>query len=282
MTSEDSKSEVLKGKVAVVTGGGRGIGAATARALATAGVHVAVLARTVEQIDAVAGEVRAQGGVGEAVRCDVADPFSVKTAMATVERQLGSVDILINNAGVVWPLGPSATIDFAAWTEALAINLTGAFACIQAVLPGMLARRWGRIVNVSTGAAAGSGMVPANAYSVSKAGLEMLTLNLAAELKGSGVLAHAFRPGTVESEMQIYVRSQSPAEVGEALVTQFQAMKDQGQLLAPHEPADLLVRLLSEETTGEVISIYDERGQALLRAYRPTSAAEVKVQGEER
>jgi NAD(P)-dependent dehydrogenase (short-subunit alcohol dehydrogenase family) len=277
MATGDSGSEVLKGKVAVVTGGGRGIGAATAHVLAAAGVRVAVLARTVEQIEAVAGEVRAQGGVGEAVRCDVADPFSVRVAMATVEERLGSVDILINNAGVVWPLGPSANVDFATWTEALAINLTGAFACIQAVLPGMLTRRWGRIVNVSTGAATGAGMIPANAYSVSKAGLEMLTLNLAAELKGSGVLVHAFRPGIVESEMQTYVRSQSPAVVGEALVARFQAMKDQGQLLSPREPAHLLVRLLSEETTGEIIDIYDERGQALLRAYGPPTTAEVKA-----
>ncbi len=264
MALEDSRSTTFKGKVAVVTGGGRGIGAATAHGLAALGAHVAVLARTVEQIDLVAGEIQAQGGVAAAVPCDVGDPTAVRAAIGAVENLLGSVDILINNAGVVWPLGPTAGVDFTAWTDALAINLTGPFACIQAVLPGMLARGWGRIVNVSTGAAAGSGMIPANAYSVGKAGLEMLTLNLAAELKGSGVLIHALRPGMVDSEMQSFVRTRPSALIGETMVAQFTAVKEQGQLLSPTEPARLIVRLLAEETTGEIIDIYDERGKALL------------------
>ena len=255
----------LAGKVAVVTGGGRGIGAATARALAAQGAHIAVLARTAEQIAAVAESIRNQGGVGEAVRCDLSDPKSVTDALAEVERKLGPIDILINNAGVVWPVGPTAQVDAAAWIEALTINLTGPFLCIRTVLPAMLARRWGRIVNISTGAATGTGMVPANAYSVGKAALEMLTINLAEELKDSGVLVHALRPGTVESDMQTFMRGQSPDLVGTAMVSMFQSFKDEGRLLSPDQPAHLIVRLLAESTTGELISIYDERGQALLR-----------------
>ena len=255
----------LVGKVAVVTGGGRGIGAATAHALARAGARVAVMARTVTQIDTVAAEIRAAGGVAEAVRLDVSDPGSVQRAIDEVAARLGSVDILINNAGVAGPLGPTAQVDLDEWIESLTINLTGAFACIRAVLPGMLERRWGRIVNVSTGAAIGTGMIPANAYSTSKAGLEMLTVNLAAELSGRGVLVHAVRPGVVESEMQTFVRTRPAELVGEEMVARFRAMKEEGQLLSPDQPARLIVRLLAEESSGELISIYDERGQALLR-----------------
>ena len=265
MAADTLGTEPLSGKVAVVTGGGRGIGAATAHALARAGARVAVMARTTAQIDTVAAEIRAAGGVAEAVRLDLSDPGSLRQAIDQVMARLGPVGILINNAAVAGPLGPTAQIDLEEWIESLTINLTGAFACIHAVLPGMLERRWGRIVNVSTGAATGTGMVPANAYSVSKAGLEMLTVNLAAELSGRGVLVHAVRPGVVESEMQTFVRTRPPELVGEEMSSQFRALKEQGQLLSPDQPALLIVRLLAEESTGEVISIYDERGQALLK-----------------
>lgn len=265
MAADTAGTGPLVGKVAVVTGGGRGIGAATAHALASAGARVAVMARTAAQIDAVAAEIRAAGGMAEAVRLDLSDPGSVRQAIDWVADQLGPVDILINNAAVAGPLGPTAQVDLAEWIESLTINLTGAFACIHAVLPGMLERRWGRIVNVSTGAAIGTGMVPANAYSTSKAGLEMLTVNLAAELSGRGVLVHAVRPGVVESDMQTFVRTRPPELVGEAMSSQFRALKEQGQLLSPDQPALLIVRLLAEESTGELISIYDGRGQALLK-----------------
>ena len=255
----------LVGKVAVVTGGGRGIGAATAHALARAGARVAVMARTTAQIDTVAAEIRAAGGVAEAVRLDVSDPSFVQWAIDEVVARLGAVDILINNAGVAGPLGPTAQIDLSEWIESLTINLIGAFACIRAVLPGMLERRWGRIVNVSTGAAIGTGMIPANAYSASKAGLEMLTVNLAAELSGRGVLVHAVRPGVVESDMQTFVRTRPAELVGEAMASQFRALKEEGRLLSPDQPALLIVRLLAEGTTGELISIYDARGQGLLK-----------------
>lgn len=265
MAADTAGTGPLVGKVAVVTGGGRGIGAATAHALASAGARVAVMARTAAQIDAVAAEIRAAGGMAEAVRLDLSDPGSVRQAIDWVADQLGPVDILINNAAVAGPLGPTAQVDLAEWIESLTINLTGAFACIHAVLPGMLERRWGRIVNVSTGAAIGTGMVPANAYSTSKAGLEMLTVNLAAELSGRGVLVHAVRPGVVESDMQTFVRTRPPELVGVAMSSQFRALKEQGQLLSPDQPALLIVRLLAEESTGELISIYDGRGQALLK-----------------
>lgn len=254
---------MLQGKVAVVTGGGRGIGAATAEALAAAGAQVAIVARSAEQLNSTAARIHAAGGHCVALVCDIGQPAAIQEAHAEVLRVLGPVDVLINNAGVVWPLGPTVSVPLDEWSAALAINLTGSFAWIQAVLPSMLERRWGRVINISSGVAVGIGMIPANAYSVGKAGLEMLTRNLAAELEGTGVCVHAVQPGIVESEMQKYIRDQPPEHIGETLPARHQRMKDEGRLLDATAPATLIVHLLAEETTGEVISIYDERGKAL-------------------
>lgn len=254
----------LAGRVAVVTGGGRGIGAATAVALAQAGVSVAVVARSPEQVGTVAGILVSQGARSLAVAADVADPVVIAEAFVKIANTLGPIDVLINNAGVVAPLGPTVQIDPEAWQEAVAINLAGPFSCIKAVLPGMLARRWGRVVNVSTGAAVGTGMIHANAYSVSKAGLEMLTVNLATELAESGVTVNAVRPGGVDTSMQAQIRTGDPAKIGATLVARFQAAHASGRLLPAERPARLIVQLLAQDTTGEVIDISDARAQALL------------------
>jgi NAD(P)-dependent dehydrogenase (short-subunit alcohol dehydrogenase family) len=254
----------LEGRVAVVTGGGRGIGATTAVALAQTGASVAVLARSEKEVGTVAALLASHGARSLAVAADVADPAAITRAFIKIANILGPVDVLINNAGVVAPLGPTVRIDPEAWQAAVAINLAGPFSCIKAVLPGMLARRWGRIVNVSTGAAAGTGMIHANAYSVSKAGLEMLTVNLATELAESGVTINAVRPGGVDTSMQTQIRTGDPAKIGAALVGRFQAAYASGRLLPAERPAQLIVRLIAQDTTGEIIDISDARGQALL------------------
>ncbi len=252
------------GRVAAVTGGGRGIGAATAVVLAQTGASVAVVARSKEQVGTVAALLASYGARSLGVVADVADPVDVTDAFAKIANALGPIDVLINNAGVVAPLGSTIQIDPEAWRTAVAINLAGPFLCIKAVLPGMLARQWGRIVNVTTGAAAGTGMIHANAYSVSKAGLEMLTVNLAAELAGSGVTVNAVRPGGVDTAMQTQIRTGDPAEIGAALVARFQAAYASGQLLPADRPAQLIVGLIAQDTTGEIISISDARAQTLL------------------
>jgi NAD(P)-dependent dehydrogenase (short-subunit alcohol dehydrogenase family) len=254
----------LRGRVAVVTGGGRGIGAATAVALAQTGASVAVMARSEEQVDTVAALLARHGAKTLAVAVDVADHAAVTGAFVKIANTLGPIDVLINNAGVVGPLGPTVRIDPEAWRAAVAINLAGPFSCITAVLPGMLARRWGRIVNVSTGAAAGTGMIHANAYSASKAGLDMLTVNLATELADSGVTVNGVRPGAVDTSMQTQIRTGDPAKIGAALVGRFQAIYASGRLLPAERPAQLIVRLIAQDTTGEIIDISDGRGQALL------------------
>jgi NAD(P)-dependent dehydrogenase (short-subunit alcohol dehydrogenase family) len=255
---------VFAGRVAVVTGGGRGIGAATAAALARAGAAVAVVARSGDQIGEVAARLVADGAASRAVVADIADPDAIAGAMAEIEAALGPVGILVNNAGVVGPLGPTAQIDPVAWQYNMTVNLTGAFRWIRTVLPGMLTYRWGRIVNVSTGAASGTGMFRASAYSVSKAGLEMLTVNLATELAGTGITINAVRPGSVDTVMNAEVQASDPAVMGEALVARFRAARANGLLLPPERPAQLILHVLANHTTGEVIDINDPRGQELL------------------
>jgi NAD(P)-dependent dehydrogenase (short-subunit alcohol dehydrogenase family) len=254
----------LAGRVAVVTGGGRGIGAATAVALAETGAFVAVVARSQEQVGGVAALLASHGVRSFAAAADVGDPAAVTDAFMKIANTLGSIDGLVNNAAVVAPLGPTVRMDPEAWKTAVAINLAGPFSCIKAVLPGMLARRWGRIVNVSTGAAAGTGMIHANAYSVSKAGLEMLTVNLATELAESGVTVNAVRPGGVDTSMQTQIRTGDPEKIGAGLVARFQAAYASGRLLPVERPARLIIRLVAQDTTGEIIDINDARGQALL------------------
>lgn len=255
---------IFDGKVALVTGGGRGIGRATALLLAQEGCDVAVLARTQQEVKQVVGEIRALGRRSIALTSDLSDIATIHQTHSAVVQELGPVDILINNAGIVEPLGSTITVDIEQWTRSMQINLIGVFGWIQACVPTMLERGWGRVINVSTGAAAGKGMQNANAYSVSKAGLEMLTVNLATELSGKGVTVNALRPGTVNTAMQTHVRSQPVERVGQDIHKQFTSMYAQGTLLDPEQPARVLVNLAKGENSGEVISIYDQRGQELL------------------
>ncbi|MEO8558619.1 MAG: SDR family oxidoreductase [Rhodospirillales bacterium] len=201
----------MKGKTAIVTGGGRGIGAAVARALATNGAKVVVTARSRSEIDAVAAEINKaatdkSGGQAIAITCDVADWASVQALVAASEKQFGPADILINNAGVIDPIGPLIQSDPATWARNIEINLTGAYYVIRALLPGMVARKGSTIINVSSGAAHRA-LEGWSAYCSGKAGLAMLTNALALETKGSGLNVFGFSPGTVDTEMQVKIRA---------------------------------------------------------------------------
>ena len=203
----NESSKALDGRVALVTGGGRGIGRAIATGLAARGVRVAILARSAEQVDQTVALITAQGGTALAVPADLALPDQVAAAFKAILERWGPIGVLVNNAAVVWPLGPSAELDPASWAQALAVNITAAARLSFAALPAMLAAGWGRIVNVSSAIAAHpAGMVRANAYATSKAGLEAHTLNLAAELAGTGVTVNAYRPGGVDTAMQAWIR----------------------------------------------------------------------------
>ena len=258
----------LEGKVALVTGGGRGIGRATALALASAGCDVAVLARTSTEVEQVAAEVRQLGRRGVALSADLADLAAIAGVVTQLREQLGPVALLVNNAAVVEPVGASVAVDLNQWAQALTINLTSVFGLIQALLPDMLTANWGRIVAVSSGIASGNGMTNMNAYSVSKAGLEMLVRNLAVELAGSGVTVNAVRPGTVDTAMQAHIRSQPVERVGQTIHESFAGFHARGALRAPEEPARLIVAVLGGDASGEVISIGDARSLALLEHAR--------------
>jgi 3-oxoacyl-[acyl-carrier protein] reductase len=243
----------LKGKTAVVTGAGRGIGQAVAVELAAAGMAVALVARSEDQLAETAQQVDHLGATAVVVQADLADLSQVTRAIHLATDQLGTVDVLINDAAVVGPLGPSVFVDPAEWALTFNVNVVAAAALSFAVLSGMVERGWGRIVNVSSAIAAHPGaMVGMNAYAASKAALEAHTINLAAELAGSGVTVNAFRPGSVDTAMQAGIRRQDPTRIGAALHEWFARSYAEGAMITPEQSARSLVPHLFSDATGEI------------------------------
>jgi NAD(P)-dependent dehydrogenase (short-subunit alcohol dehydrogenase family) len=186
------------GRVAVITGGGRGIGAATARALANDGAHVIVAARSIDEVSAVAEALVSAGLKASAFRCDVSSEASVNE-LAAFAAGIGTADILINNAGI----GHSATVmqtTLEDWNRVISVNATGAFLCTRAFLPSMLAQKWGRIVNVASMAGLGGARYIA-AYTASKHAMVGLTRAVAADVDGTGVTCNAVCPAFVDTPM---------------------------------------------------------------------------------
>jgi 3-oxoacyl-[acyl-carrier protein] reductase len=247
------------GRVALVTGAGRGIGRAVAIRLAARGTQVALLARSVDQLEETAAIVRAQGGTAVVIPADLAELDAVSDAAARVAKEAGVVDFLINNAAVVQPAGPTIGTDPGVWNRAFAVNVDAPIQLSLTFLPSMLERRWGRIVNVSTGIVERPGaMVGLNAYAATKAALEAHTFNLAAELAGSGVTVNVYRPGSVDTAMQEWFRSQPPEQIGAALHRHFQAAYEQGALITPEQCARSLLARMADTGTGEIWTATDD------------------------
>jgi NAD(P)-dependent dehydrogenase (short-subunit alcohol dehydrogenase family) len=193
----------LGGKVMIVTGASRGIGAAAAASLAKAGVIVVLAARDGK----FAGEVAASIGENASARaCDVSDYAAVEALVAETKARFGRLDGLINNAGVIEPIASIAESDPTVWARNIEINLTGAYHAIRAVLPGMIAAGGGTIVNVSSGAAIRP-LEGWSAYCSAKAGLHMLTRAIALETEGQGIRVFGFQPGTTDTDMQVLIRA---------------------------------------------------------------------------
>jgi 3-oxoacyl-[acyl-carrier protein] reductase len=189
----------LLGKVALVTGASRGIGRAIARTLAEEGAAVAVLSRRLDGAAPVADALRASGARAHAVAADVSSPKALDAAVLEVRRALGSVDVLVNNAGIALR-APLTGMEDADFERVLAVNLAGPFYLARRLLPAMVAQGWGRLVNVSSisGTLGTEGMT---AYCASKWGLNGLTRALAEEVRGRGVLVAAVLPGSTDTEM---------------------------------------------------------------------------------
>ena len=232
----------LSGRIALVTGAARGIGKAIALALAEAGADVAVNYRAREaDALAVADAVRDFGRRTMTVRADVSDSSAVKSMVEAIADELGGVDVLVNNAGVAMRRGLDDLTE-ADFDRTIAVNLKSAFLCTQAVLPGMRARRWGRIVNISSGAARGAGAVGLH-YNASKAGMEGLTRGYSARLANEGITVNAVAPSLIETDM-----SPGRPEVAARIPL--------GRLGLPHEVAQVVLMVLANAyMTGQTVQI---------------------------
>jgi NAD(P)-dependent dehydrogenase (short-subunit alcohol dehydrogenase family) len=243
------------GKTALITGAGRGIGRAVALGLGDAGAHVVLLARTTAQLDETRALLRERGVAAQRVRvlpADLADEAQRRHAAAAV-LAAGRVDLLVNNAATVEPLGPTIAIPADELRLAFEVNVVAPTALAAAVLPGMLDARWGRIVNISSAIAAyPAGMVRGNAYATTKAALEAHTVNLAAELRGTGVTVNAYRPGGVDTAMQNWIRSQDPGRIGAGLHERFNKNFADGVLITPEHSAAALLAHLAGDDTGAI------------------------------
>lgn len=249
----------LADRVAVITGGGRGIGKAIALAFAREGAHVAVIARTRREVEETAQEASALGREALAVQADVSVPHEAQEAIASALGRFGRVDVLVNNAGIYGPIGPLQDNDTQEWLRAIAVNLGGVFLCTQAVLSSMVSRRRGKIINISGGGAA-SVRPNFTAYTASKAAVVRLTECLAAELAPSNIQLNTVAPGGIYSGLIEAVLAAGD-RAGAAALSEARRIK--GQDGAVLDDLTALATFLASDAsgglTGRLISaIWDE------------------------
>jgi NAD(P)-dependent dehydrogenase (short-subunit alcohol dehydrogenase family) len=251
-----------RGAVALVTGGGRGIGRLVAQGLAAEGMAVGVLARSQDELDETVALIEAAGGTATAAASDVTDEWSLGPALARLLEQLGPVDLLVNNAGIVGPVGPAWEVDADEWWHTFDVNLRGTFLATQLVLPGMVARGRGRIINMSSHAGVFRWPV-VSAYSVSKAALVKFTENLALETSRHGIAVFSVHPGLLPVGMgEVAFTDASPPDSDEAHVYAWVRRElDEGRGAHPEDAVDLIVDLASgryDELSGRQLSVHDD------------------------
>ena len=252
-------SATLVGRTAVITGAGRGIGRAIALGLAREGARVALIARTRSELESAAEEVRKAGGQAMVVTGDVSRSEDVEACFAAVGRELGAVDILVNAAGT-FQLMAFATSNEADWWRQIEVNLRSAYLCSRAVVPGMVQRSWGRIINIAS-LAAKIGFPQNTAYCASKHGLLGLTRALALELATTGVTVNAVCPGFVQTQLLEGVIAQRATMSGMSAEQVTRGMVErspQRVLLEPGEIVPAVLFLVSEgaiRTTGEALNV---------------------------
>lgn len=267
----------LEGRRALVTGGGRGIGRSIALALAREGARVGLLARSREELEEVAGEIEGLGGATWMGTADVAQPEQVRVAIGELLDAWDGIDVLINNAGIQGPIGPVHEVSVEEWIHTIQVNLIGCYLCTRLVLPGMIERRYGKIVNLSGGGAV-SPRPRYSAYGAAKAGVVRLTESLAAEVAEYGIEVNAVAPGAINTKMV-----EETLAAGEAAGAQEQAGAKR-QLESggtdPGLPASLVVYLASSHSdglTGRLISaVWDDWRELDVEGVMATEAFTVR------
>ena len=242
-----------------VTGAGTGVGRAIALRFARDSYSVSVVGRTSASLQETVELVTASGRMARPFVCDVASRQLVQRTVDAAERELGPIDVLVNNAGVA-ESAPFASMDDEVWERTLAINLNGTYHCMRAVVPGMFARRKGRIINIASSAGK-VGYPYTAAYVASKHGVLGLTRSVALEAAAKGVTVNAICPGWIASDMtarsvaRIVART---GKTGEAARQLLEEMNPQGRLIQPEEVAEVAAFLASADgagTNGEAIDI---------------------------
>jgi 3-hydroxybutyrate dehydrogenase len=234
-----------------VTGGGRGIGRAVAKALAEEGAAVVVAARSTVEIESVAAELVASGHRAHAVPCDVAEEASVHAMAEQAVELLGTVDVLVNNAGIALS-NPVKRLPLEEWDRILAVNATGTFLCTRAFIQAMIDRGWGRVINVASVAGLRGGRYIA-AYTASKHAQIGFTRALATEVADRGITVNAICPGYVDTPMTEYSISRMVEKAGitaEEALEHLLALSPQRRLIRPEEIAHVAVMLCGEDGEG--------------------------------
>ncbi len=229
----------LKDQTTVVTGAGRGIGRATAIAQAREGARVALISRTAGEIEAVAAEINSNGGEARAYALDITDHAATARVFDAIAADLGPVDLLTNNAGSFAGIGPIWEVDPDTWWRDVEINIRGTFNCCRAVVPSMIERGKGRIINLGGGGAAGS-FPHGSGYGASKAGVVRFSESFGDSLAGTGVLVFAMDPGLVRTAMTEF---QLTEPAGQAFLSEISDLFEQKIDVPPTRAADLSVEI---------------------------------------
>jgi NAD(P)-dependent dehydrogenase (short-subunit alcohol dehydrogenase family) len=251
----------LKNQVAIVTGASRGIGRAIAQRCAEEGAKVALVARNVARLEEAAAEIRDKGGVALALAADVTDHAAVQAMVRRAEAELGAVDLLVNNAGTFYAIGPTWEVDPETWWTDVTTNLLGTFLCCREVLPGMVARGKGRVINM-IGGGTDTPLPYGSGYAASKTAVMRFTETLAVELKEQGVMVFALRPGFVRTDMSEY---QLTEEIRRWLPHTAQRFEE-GKNSPPTLAANLAVEFASgrfDALSGRYIRVKDYKGDDL-------------------